>query len=378
VGRGHAPGGSTGAEPAGTERFPGVPGATLSGRHGAGRWFPATPDDVLDLVDAPVDGAAVGAALELGLFWLLEPRPLEVDAVASALGMPARRCERWLDVLGQAGLVERGPSGCSPTAAARATILGSYSRETWALLAEEARERLATLADLPARLRAPAPGPAAAPSIQPYVARMAADPDRARRFTRMLAEVHRPLAAALAEQIDLAGVGRLMDLGGGSGVVSMALAERWPDLAVTVVDVPTVCAAGRELVAERGLGGRIGFWPADFVHDRLPAGFDAVLECDVDVYGEELFGRIRDSLDAGGRYLIVDALDPDVGSAERLRWAFQRSLAGADDVPATPGTIADQLRAARFAVVASGPLPPLPGPSREIGDGGLWLIEARA
>ena len=352
--------------------------------------LPMTPNTVLELTDTPVEGAAIGAALELGLFWLLEPRALESDAVASALGIPVGRCERWLDLVASAGLVERGPSGWSPTGAARAAILASYGRETWALLAEEARERLTAVVDLPTRLRAPAPTPVPAlgatdatdaagpPSTLPYVARMARDPDRARRFARMLAEIHRPLAEALAARLDLAEVARLMDLGGGSGIVSIALARRWQDLAVTVVDVPTVCAAGREIVAEHGLADRIGFWPADLVRDPLPTGFDAILECDVGVYGEELFTTVLRSLAPGGRLLVVDAIDPDAASVERLRWALLDSLADPDEIPATPGTITRQLAAAGFAVVASGPLPRLPGATGESGDGGLWLIEARA
>jgi len=56
-----------------------------------------------------------------------------------------------------------------------------------------------------------------------YVERMVEDAARARRFTRMLYEIHEPMAVALAGQLDLRGVGRLMDLGGGSGVVAMDL-----------------------------------------------------------------------------------------------------------------------------------------------------------
>lgn len=334
--------------------------------------------EILELLDAPVDGAAVGAAMELGLFWLLEPEPLPVAQVAATLGIPARRCERWLEVLADAGLVERHPAGWSPTSRARAAILGGHSRETWALLAEEARERLAGVTDLPARLRAAAPPPAPEPPTPAYVARMAHDPGRARRFTRMLAELHEPLAAALADRLDLAGIDRLMDLGGGSGVVSIALARRWPDLAVTVVDLPTVCAAGRDLAAELGLGDRIGYWPADFLRDPLPTGFGAVLECDVNVFGPALFTRVHASLVPGGRYLIVDSIDPRGQSALRRRWAFLHSLGEPDRFAPTPDILEAQLRAVGFTVASSAPLPPLPSSAGDLGDGGLWLIDARA
>ena len=36
-----------------------------------------TTDDVFDLMDAYVTAAALGAAMELGLFWLLDEGPIE-------------------------------------------------------------------------------------------------------------------------------------------------------------------------------------------------------------------------------------------------------------------------------------------------------------
>jgi len=37
---------------------------------------PSSADDVLDLMDVSFHSAALGAALELGLFWLLDEQPL--------------------------------------------------------------------------------------------------------------------------------------------------------------------------------------------------------------------------------------------------------------------------------------------------------------
>jgi hypothetical protein len=46
-----------------------------------------------------------------------------------------------------------------------------------------------------------------------------------------------------------------------------------------VVDIPTVCAAAREIAARAPVAGRITYHAADFLHDELPRGFDMVLEC---------------------------------------------------------------------------------------------------
>ena len=74
---------------------------------------------------------------------------------------------------------------------------------------------------------------------------MVEDPERARRFTRMLYELHHALADELAGCLDMSDVDRVMDLGGGSGVLSMALLRRNPHLTAMVVDVANVCAVGR-------------------------------------------------------------------------------------------------------------------------------------
>ncbi len=176
---------------------------------------------------------------------------------------------------------ERTGSAWRPSRRARDYIIGGYSAATWRMLAEEARERLALIGDLPHALRVAQDQPLATTG---YVERMAADRDRAGRFTRMLLEIHQGLADEVASSLDLSGVRRLMDLGGGSGVVAMALVRRWPDLRVVIVDIANVCVAGREIVAEANLSDRIDVHAADFTRDPLPGGFDAVLECDVAVF----------------------------------------------------------------------------------------------
>jgi Methylase involved in ubiquinone/menaquinone biosynthesis len=320
----------------------------------------ASPDEVLALLDQSLQGAAVGAALELGLFWLLDSEALDSTAVGQALGIPEERCAAWLSFLGSVGVVEESGSLWRPSALARDSVIGSYSASTWRLLAEEVRERLELASDLPRALRAAPDAPSAIPG---YVERMAADPERARRFTRMLLEIHQGLADQVAAALGLSGVRRLMDLGGGSGVVAMALARRWPDLSVTVVDIANVCAAGREIVAEAGLGDRIDFHAADFTQDPLPGGFDAVLECDVAAYSEPLFCRVRDALEPGGRFVVVDEFEPEdaISDRARLGWRVVRTLTDANWTPKTLARTREMLVCAGLVDAAESMLAEQPG-----------------
>jgi SAM-dependent methyltransferase len=185
-----------------------------------------------------------------------------------------------------------------------------------------------------------------------YVDRMRTNPARAREFTRMLFEVHQNLANQVAELLDLTGIERMMDLGGNSGVISMALLRKYPALSSTVVDIENVCVAGREIAEEQGFTRRITYHSAEFGDDEFPSGFDLVLQCDVAVYGVELLRKIYRSLKPGGRLVLVDHFSPAVNLAPptRLEWTFLDSLHNPDFCFPTLDEFKSQLAQAGFEV----------------------------
>lgn len=312
-------------------------------------------DEILDLLGAYVASSALGVALELGLFWHLEKQPqgLETTDIAQLLEVPTNRCRYWLQSLVHLGLIEQPPHSDRfvPSSKARAAILDTYSQNTWALLAQEAREHFPVFLDLALHFHKPGSLWAVSGLTPPmYIAQMTADPERARRFTRMLFELHQPLADELANVLEMGHINRLMDLGGGSGVVSLALLRRFPSLTAVVVDIDNVCQAGREIAVENALEDRITYHAADFVVDELPPGFDMVLECDVAVYDEALFAKVRDALNSGGRFVIIDQLAPAKGVAPtpRLDWALQGSLVDSEFTYPTAEEILSKLDRAGF------------------------------
>jgi ubiquinone/menaquinone biosynthesis C-methylase UbiE len=321
---------------------------------------PVTSDDVFDLMDAFYTSAAVGAAMELGLFWLLRDRPMDAAGVGGALRIPLNRCRYWLQMLEKAGLLEQTPDGYAPSATAQTSILDAYSQDTWAFLAEQSRVRLPAVRDLSVHLREPG-STWKAQNITPpnYFDEMVESPANARRFTRMLYEIHVPLADELAAALDLKGVELLMDLGGGSGVVSFALLRRYPGLSVTVVDIENVCAAGREIAEENALADRITWHATEFVHGELPSGFDMALACDTGRYSEAVFRKVHASLKPGGRIAVADQLAPAEGVPHpaRLDWAFLASMRDPDAPVTTTEKVRTRLTQAGFRILSERPLP---------------------
>ncbi|RPJ50007.1 MAG: hypothetical protein EHM23_35805 [Acidobacteria bacterium] len=340
---------------------------------------PATTDEVLEILEAPFTSAALGTAFELGLFWLLDEQPLSVAGVGEALGIPQNRCNYWLQLLEKTGLIRETEDGYVPSSTARQSILETYSRETWAFLAQEAREISPALHDLALHIRVPG---SVMDSLDftpvNYVLAMGENPERAARFTRMLFELHHPLATQVAENLDMEGIRRFMDLGGGSGVVSMAVLKRHPECTAVVVDIENVCSAGSHIAGETSVANRITYHPADFTKDNLPDGFDMVLECDVGEYGTDLFRRIRGALNPNGRLVIVDQFPPAVGVARpgQLHWAFERSLRDPEFRFLTVGEVRERLAGVGFEVYSEMTLG-TPSVTSATFDKGHTVIQAR-
>ena len=315
--------------------------------------LPVTKEDVFDLLLSYTTVMGLGAAMELGLFWLLEEEPQSARDVARALGIPGNRAGYLLQLLETIGLVERRAEGYVSSGTALAAIVNPYSRDAWAFLASEARDRLPAVRDLAVHIREPR-SVWEAQGLRPpdYFEQMVADPERAKRFTRALCEIHQELADELASTVDLTGVRRLLDVGGGSGVVSLAFLRRNPELRAVVIDIPDVCAAGREIAAQHPENDRVTYLAGDFMSDELPSGFDLVLQCDAGVYRKDFYQRLRASLNAEGRIVVVDQFAPEngVANARRLHWAFLSSMENPEAAFPTADQAKAELEAAGFGI----------------------------
>jgi hypothetical protein len=293
-------------------------------------------DDIQELMGAHFPSAALNAALELGLFWLLEDGPKTTAFISRALNIPQKRCSYWLSVLAALNLLHQEGDHFNLSAVARSEILKVHSQETWKMLALDAQDNYDSVNFLAQRLVGSGQVEDGAkhppPHLPSYVQHMAKDPERARLFSEMLFELHTPLARDIAAVLDLDGAGNLLDIGGGSAIVSIILLRKHAKLISTVVDIPNVCRAGREIAGKHPEGDRISFQEADFVRDELPQGFDLVLKCDVGQFDDPLLAKLALSVNEGGRLVIVDRWF-DMGRQEtpgRLAFLLRESLRDPD------------------------------------------------
>lgn len=92
-------------------------------------------------------------------------------------------------------------------------------------------------------------------------------------------------AEALKNIVDLSGCKKMTDAGGGSGLYSIALCQKYPDLISTILDVEDTLAVTRKLIADRREKKQIILKEGDFLKYPIGDNVDAVLLSDV-MYGD--------------------------------------------------------------------------------------------
>lgn len=135
----------------------------------------------------------------------------------------------------------------------------------------------------------------------------------ARALTMALAGRSRNIAPVLARAVDLSSAKVLLDIGGGTGIYSIALLQRNPQLRAIVLDRPEVLKVTAEYAKAYGVTDRLECLPADMFTDALPPLADTILLSNVlhdwDVPEcMKLVERCAASLPSGGRILIHDVL----------------------------------------------------------------------
>jgi SAM-dependent methyltransferase len=117
-------------------------------------------------------------------------------------------------------------------------------------------------------------------------------------------------------KLDLAGVSRVLDVGGGSGAFSMAFVRAGDGLESTVFDLPNVVPLTQGYIEREGLSGRIHTVPGNYHTDELGAGFDlaflsAIIHSNSFEQNQELVHKVSRALNPGGRIVISDFIMED-------------------------------------------------------------------
>jgi len=165
------------------------------------------------------------------------------------------------------------------------------------------------------------------------------DPTEAERFfsvlTRTLHVQNRLPSQRLANML---GAGskyrglRVLDVGCGSGVWGIAIAEADSDARITAQDLPKVLEQAQKYLDQHGIANRYDFLPGDLHKVEFPAGkYDLamlghIVHGDSEVAARQLFKRLQASLKPGGRLAIIDMIPNDERSGPPFPLIFALNM----------------------------------------------------
>jgi len=125
----------------------------------------------------------------------------------------------------------------------------------------------------------------------------------------------------------------ILDVGAGSGIWSLAMAQRHPETRVTALDFPTVLQTFRIQAEHMGLSDRIGMLPGNFHSVTIPEDrFDRIILANVlhlepPEQAAALIGRVATTLLPGGDLVIVDMMGDGTPVGERAQAIYAPHLA---------------------------------------------------
>jgi hypothetical protein len=181
----------------------------------------------------------------------------------------------------------------------------------------------------------------------------------AREFIYTLYYDHKPDAEALAKNLSLKGYQKVLDVGGGSGVMSIELVRKFPHLKACVFDIEPVCRVTKGIIKKEGLKSKICTCVGN-MNKHLPSGYDVIMFCDIYV-NPSVLKMAYENLPDGGMIVRVDQFFSE-DKTEPLHRLTQQLLSRNFWAKSRQETITE-LRACGFKALKS----------RKIGEN-LWMI----
>ncbi len=279
--------------------------------------LPATDDTrVWDIWLSMYQVPCLSVALELELFESLDAKPDSAEGLAERRGFNLRGLRALLPMLMQQGLLHLH-DGCYQLNETSRTYMLKSSPLFWGGLFSRIAKTQPPhklLLETVNNQRALAAKTRAADGWESGHVDMA----MAREVTAFMHSHSVASAAGMTKTFDFSRTRKVLDVGGGSGCFSIALARLRADIRCTVMELPAICELAQQYIADAGVSAQVDTVVVDMFRQAWPAGYDTHFFSNIfHDWGFEtcldLAQRSHAALPEGGRILLHEMLLDDGG-----------------------------------------------------------------
>jgi len=229
---------------------------------------PPKPEAITRLFDAVYPSFAMLAGMELDLFTPLRDGPLSVEQLAGAIDVQAIKLRPLLYALVVAGLLIVEDDLFSNTLEADHYLVRSKPAYLGGLQ-ELTSSNWSRILKTAGTIRAGGP-------LEEYDYHDNSQDEMVALFRGLYPGAVAD-AARLIDRHDFSTVSTLLDVGGGSGGLAIAMTQANPHLKATVVDLPLVTPITRQFVEEANAANRVEILTGDAIRDSLSGSYDVIV-----------------------------------------------------------------------------------------------------
>jgi hypothetical protein len=315
-----------------------------------------TFNELYGILNGPIRSKLLLTGIDLGVFnQLCEPK--SSDDVAKALGTHTENTRLFLDGLSASNLVVKNKGLYQNTTVTQASLVeGSptFIGEMFILMSQMQDN---AIADLPMLVKEGSPLPSKETDMGSEEIWV--------RYAASMANYQRAGAAQQAVEI-VSGLSefplmqKMLDLGGGPGVIGIAIVSSHPSMKGVVFDKPSVVDIAKTFIKEYEMEDRMAVMGGDYIHDSIGEGYDLIWasatlnfarhDLDLDTPVKKIF----DALNPGGIFIsLSDGLTGERTKPENYVLSTLPSALIGQDMGIDQGVIADSMFRAGFKSVHS-------------------------
>ena len=213
-------------------------------------------------------------AVELEVFTKLSAKKMTAKQLGAAVNLHPRGIYDFFDTLVSMNFLNRegdGPDGLYSNTNETARFLDKNSPGYVGGILEMSSQRLFKFwQDLPEALRTGKPQNEIKYSQKPMFEELYDDLPRLEQFMGAMTGISRGNFQALAEKFDFSRYKTLCDVGGATGLLSILVAKKFPQLQCFSFDLPKVQSIASKHIQREGLLGQIKAVSGDFFKEQLP------------------------------------------------------------------------------------------------------------